>query len=202
MAEPLLRTLDGIAEPAHLVGHSYGGAVALHLARTRPWLFRSLTLIEPSAFHLLHGTRLAEISAVAARVRADLGRGDAMDGYGRFIDYWGGAGSWTAIPEDRRAALAARLGDIALEFDALLDEPAGLEDYRDIRMPTLLLQGGGTKLPSRAICRRLRATLPATRFRVVHGAGHMLPFTHREAVNAALAEHIDSNSTVTTKEAA
>src|SRR5262245_1268935 len=68
----------GLRHPVHLVGHSYGGAVALHLARTRPWLFRSLTLIEPSAFHLLNGgdiiddAALREISGVAAQAGADL----------------------------------------------------------------------------------------------------------------------------------
>src|SRR5438045_1111417 len=37
----------------HLVGHSYGGAVALRLASDRPARLLSLTLIEPVAFHLL-----------------------------------------------------------------------------------------------------------------------------------------------------
>ena len=52
----LIRSLIGrLQRPVHLVGHSYGGAVALHIARTRPELLRSLTLVEPSAFHLLRG---------------------------------------------------------------------------------------------------------------------------------------------------
>src|ERR1700759_5662393 len=37
----------------HLVGHSYGGGVALRAAIERPERIASLTLYEPSAFHLL-----------------------------------------------------------------------------------------------------------------------------------------------------
>ena len=186
----------------HLVGHSYGGAVAMHLARTRPWLFHSLTLIEPSAFHLLDGAALAEISAVAGQVKADLGRGRLMDGYGRFVDYWSGPGTWAAIAQDKRAALARKLGDIALEFDALLNDPARLDDFRELRIPTLLVQGGATKLPSRTICRRLMGAIAGIQFKVVPGAGHMLPFTHRDEVNTLVAEHLDFHSTAWQKEAA
>jgi pimeloyl-ACP methyl ester carboxylesterase len=39
--------------PVHLVGHSYGGAVTLEAARMLGSRVRSLTLIEPIAFHLL-----------------------------------------------------------------------------------------------------------------------------------------------------
>jgi len=61
-------------ERIHLVGHSYGGAVALRLASDRPARLLSLTLIEPVAFHLLgrapDGTRehdlLRDVAAIAA----------------------------------------------------------------------------------------------------------------------------------------
>ena len=37
-------------QPAHLVGHSYGGIVALYMAARQPGSVRSLVLIEPPAF--------------------------------------------------------------------------------------------------------------------------------------------------------
>src|SRR5438034_1784072 len=98
-----VRSLLGtLGEPAHLVGHSYGGAVALHVARTRPELLRSLTLVEPSAFHLLRNgdptetAALREITAVAGDARAARALGDYSGGFGRFVDYWSGPGSWAA----------------------------------------------------------------------------------------------------------
>src|SRR5262249_54735694 len=44
---------DAHDAPAHLVGHSYGGAIALRVAFSRPPRVASLALYEPVAFHLL-----------------------------------------------------------------------------------------------------------------------------------------------------
>lgn len=199
-AAPVRSILGQLSEPVHLVGHSYGGAVALHVARTRPELVRSLTLIEPSAFHLLRNgdatdaAALREISAVAADASAALAAGDYAGGFGRFVDYWSGPGSWSAMTPEKRAGYAPQLAKVALDFHALLSEPAELEDVCDIAVPTLLVQGGCTMLPSRCVCARLRVALPNASFRVVHGASHMLPVTHRDEVNALVAAHIGANS--------
>jgi pimeloyl-ACP methyl ester carboxylesterase len=182
--------------PVHLVGHSYGGGVALHIARTRPDLLRSLTLIEPSAFHLLRGgaagdtDALLEITGVAAQARAALASGDYLGGFGSFVDYWK-PGGWAAMPPEKRAAFAPQIAKVALEFHALLNEPAGIDDMRGIAAPTLLLQGAETRLPSRCVCKRLRAALPEAEFRLVLGAGHMLPVTHRDEVNRLIAAHLE-----------
>ena len=192
--------LGTLGEPAHLVGHSYGGAVALHIARTRPELLRSLTLVEPSAFHLLRNgdatdtAALREIKSVASEASAALAVGDYGGGFGRFVDYWSGPGSWAVMPHEKRAVFAAQLAKVVLDFHAILSEPAELEDVCDIELPTLLVQGGCTRLPSRCVCARLRVALPDASFRVVQGAGHMLPVTHRDQVNALIAAHIDANA--------
>ena len=51
LVEPLLEQAGG----AHLIGHSYGGAVALKLATRLPALVRSVVAYEPVLFGLLHG---------------------------------------------------------------------------------------------------------------------------------------------------
>src|SRR5882672_7303914 len=101
--------LDRLDEPVHLVGHSYGGAVALQVARAHGDALRSLTLIEPVAFHLLRGSdptdtaALREITAVADVVVRSLASGDYWRGCGHFVDYWSGQGSWAGMPADKRA---------------------------------------------------------------------------------------------------
>jgi pimeloyl-ACP methyl ester carboxylesterase len=200
-AAPIRSLLGRLKAPAHLVGHSYGGAVALHLARTRPELVSSLTLVEPSAFHLLRNgdatdlAALREITDVAADALAALAVGDYSGGFGRFVDYWSGPGSWDEMSPQKRAAFAPQLAKVVLDFHALLSEPAELEDVCDIELPTLLVQGGCTRLPSRCVCARLRMALPEALFRVIQGAGHMSPVTHREQVKALIAAHIEANST-------
>ena len=56
LADEAARTIaliDTCESKLHLVGHSYGGGVALHVALARPERIASLALYEPSAFHLL-----------------------------------------------------------------------------------------------------------------------------------------------------
>jgi pimeloyl-ACP methyl ester carboxylesterase len=101
-----------------------------------------------------------------------------------------------ALDDQMRAAFAPQLAKVVLDFHALLSEPAELADVCDIAVPTLLVQGGCTALPSRCVCARLRVALPNATFRVVQGAGHMLPITHREQVNALVAAHIAEHSAV------
>src|ERR1044071_4021202 len=53
--------LEQFLEPrTHLVGHSYGGVVALFAAARRPELVRSLTVIEPPAFGIARGVPAAD----------------------------------------------------------------------------------------------------------------------------------------------
>lgn len=66
-AEDVLGLLTG---GAHLVGHSYGGVVALLAAARRPDLIRSLTLIEPAALGL--ATHVPAVAATIDRNRAGM----------------------------------------------------------------------------------------------------------------------------------
>jgi pimeloyl-ACP methyl ester carboxylesterase len=72
-AASVVSEIDAADEPVHLVGHSYGGAVALRAAIERPARLASLMLYEPAAFHILKTspegrTALIDIDAVAAEV--------------------------------------------------------------------------------------------------------------------------------------
>src|SRR5262245_15333862 len=54
LADEAARTfelIDRSERRVHLIGHSYGGGVALHVALARPGRIASLTVYEPSAFH-------------------------------------------------------------------------------------------------------------------------------------------------------
>jgi hypothetical protein len=111
-AKPRPLSLRARQQARALVGHSYGGAVALHVAGLRRDLLRSLTLIEPAAFHLLRGTdaqAFAEITEVATSVERATASGEYLAGFGRFVDYWNGPEAWAGVPAEKRYAMAARL---------------------------------------------------------------------------------------------
>ena len=196
-AEIVLALLERVNEPPHLVGHSYGGAVALHVAGFHTELLRSLTLIEPAAFHLLRGAdtpALAEIREVAEIVRRAVTRGEYVAGFEHFVDYWTSPAAAAEVPAYKRFAMAARLPKIALEFHATLNEPTCLEDFRSMSAPTLLLHGTGSPWPTRRICDLLERILPQAQLKTIGGGGHMSPVTHRDQVNALIVAQVDSHS--------
>jgi pimeloyl-ACP methyl ester carboxylesterase len=100
--------LQRLEHPVHLVGHSYGGFVALLAAKATPERVRSLVLYDPTAFGTLGPTADADATAELARIDF---RWDATDA-GRerwlrlFVDYWGGDGAWGALREEARAEFA------------------------------------------------------------------------------------------------
>jgi pimeloyl-ACP methyl ester carboxylesterase len=190
--------IERLDEPVDLVGHSFGGAVALRLAQDRPELLKSLALIEPVAFHLLlraddaiDAQAFDEIAQVADSVARSLACGDLQKGFGRFVDYWSGEGAWAAVPEDKRGALAMRLGKVALDFWSTLTDPARLGDLADLDLPTLVIRGGTSPLPVRRIAWHLGRTLPRVQLETIDCAGHMAPLTHAADVNALIAAHLE-----------
>jgi pimeloyl-ACP methyl ester carboxylesterase len=180
----------------HLVGHSYGGAVALQFAMRQPGRLLSLVLIEPVAFHLLcddtpSSRRLfLEAIEIATLVWRATASGDYRSGMVGFIDYWNGPGSWMRLKPEVQAALARRVPKVALDFRAVTMESTPLAAYRRIAVPTLVLRGSESPGPTRRIAELLAERLPQGHLRTIEGAGHMLPLTHKDAVNAAIAEHL------------
>lgn len=188
--------LDQLGQPAHLVGHSYGGATALHAARSRAGDLLSLTLIEPAAFHLLRDgdeidqAALRDFAELTAGVTRAAGRGDYLRGFGFFVDYWNGFGTWDALSPERRTLMARGMGKLAIEAHATLGDLLRIEDFPEPAVPTLLVRGSRTTLPARRVSDRLARAWPGARQAVIEGAGHMAPFTHRREVNDLIAAHV------------
>ncbi len=88
--------LDRVGDTVHLVGHSYGGAVALAAALQHPDRIRSLTLHEPVVFHLARLAGLPDVTAGIGRMAAELTEkvqaGLPAAAAQVFIDYWRGGG--------------------------------------------------------------------------------------------------------------
>lgn len=188
--------VDGSDEPVHLVGHSYGGGVALHIALARPNRIASMALYEPSAFHLLrqmgeHGAAaFGEIAGVANRVSQGVAAGDYRGAVAAFVDYWNGSGAWDALRPSVQASLLRWAPKAPLDFWALMEEPTPSDAYRALEFPVLVLRGEHAPAPTRVIADGLSALLPNSRRMVINGAGHMGPLTHAPEVAALIARHI------------
>jgi pimeloyl-ACP methyl ester carboxylesterase len=178
-------------ERFHLVGHSYGGVVALQFAPGLARRLRSLTLFEPIPFHLLpqSAPTMPELLAIQRQVEASLARQDAGAGVASFVDYWSGAGAFERMPDERRATLCRQLPKIALEMRAVAGETTVAAVYQRITAPVCLLGGRDSPPAAHAALAALAELFPRAQRRLVN-AGHLAPATHPDLVNPLIERFI------------
>jgi pimeloyl-ACP methyl ester carboxylesterase len=177
----------------HFVGHSYGAALALEATRRLGHRVKSLTLVEPVAFHLLRQEQhpeWTEVERLGLSVLGPVAKGDDRAAAQAFMVYWLGRWRWWLSPERFKTAIAATIPKVALEFTIAIDAPTTLQDYAAIAAPTLLIVGSKTRKPARAVVDLLAAALPNASVTILKGAGHMSPFTHPAELTRLILNHL------------
>ena len=187
--------VDGAAGKVYLVGHSYGGAIALKTALARRDRLAGLILIEPSCFHLLDRDGFhrehAEIAGLRARQQEALLRDEPDASARAFLDYWMGPRTWAEMPEPRRAAIRTGMPKVVQDWIGAFDGATRIDDIRSLDVPTLLMRAKDTKTPSSRIVDLMCEALPASRLVEIKQGGHMSPLTNPEPVNAAIEDFLD-----------
>jgi pimeloyl-ACP methyl ester carboxylesterase len=179
-----------------LVGHSYGGGVALIAALVHRPRVRAMALYEPTLFSVVEqespspndvdGIRNAVVESVGA-----LERGEGTQAARTFIDFWMGRGSFDGMPERVQAATAESVRNIQGWKDALFGEPTPLGAFAALDFPVLLMTGTRSPLSSRAVVRRLAGVLPKAEVVELEGLGHMAPVTHPDTVNPLICRFME-----------
>ncbi|HVP08416.1 MAG TPA: alpha/beta hydrolase [Burkholderiales bacterium] len=181
--------------PLALVGHSYGGAVALKAALANPGRVHALALYEPTLFSLIESEKRAPNDAdgirnAVARSIGALDAGDQDAAARHFIDYWMGEGAWQNTPDARKPAIAASIANVRRWAHALTTEPATLAAFRTLDIPVLYMVGGRSTTSAHGVARLLTRALPRVEIVKFEELGHMGPVTHPEPVNAAIREFL------------
>ena len=165
-ADELAPLLEG---GAHLVGHSYGGVIALLMAVRHPASVRSLTVSEPPAFAIARGN--ADADRVVAALDAFFT--DAPEDHAEFLrGFLARVGSDVQLPEPlppdlEQGARALRAERPPWEAQIPLDELGAAH------FPKLVVSGAHHPAFD-AVCDVLEERLGAERA-VLPGAGHSLP---------------------------
>lgn len=177
-------TAEDLERPA-VVGHSYGGCVALELAARHPGLVGAVFAYEPPYAPVAPPAvreGMAEIGRRTLAAQASLGPGAAAL---TFMEGVSGAAAVAALSPAARAHVEAA-GQAAVA-DATLSgmDPQGLSR---ILCPVLVATGTASNALYADIARGLVARIPAARHVHLAGLDHMAPVLRPDAVAEAVAE--------------
>lgn len=195
IAEDIIDLLDALGiEKAHLIGHSFGGAVLAHLASRHPERVCSLTLIDtrfrafqPSRHDQRVGDEAGwELLEHMARRRVHNAAGATESG--RIFAGAGGlqtARRWLDL-----------LSSTSAREDLTRGDGLSREAIAQIRAPILAVYGerSPTLVSAQALC----DCLPQTKLVIIPGAGHFFPLNRREALLAILQTHLNESLDETT----
>ena len=194
-ARPIIEMIEALPGPAHIVGHSYGGALALHIARARPDLVQSLCLYEPTLFALLRNGEAAdkllysEIQSLTQAIQNGIEEGCSNFSAQIFTDFWGGLGAWQALSRDRRCAMVDWIAKAPNDFEALMAEPEP-ETILCGTVPTTIIVGKHTHANTLRIAEMLVSQADGVKLKFLDGAGHLGPFTFREKFELEVLSHL------------
>lgn len=130
---------DDAGGAVDVVGHSYGGATAVHLVLRRPELVRSLVLVEPLLCTLLRDAGdplFDECRCVAEGFIGHARAGQGGKAWSLSLDYRNGPGTWAGVAEKARARFLNETAQTAEGVLSNLSNPTTLDDCRRIAAGT------------------------------------------------------------------
>ena len=186
-AELVLALCDLVDGPVSVVGHSFGGAVALKAAATLGERLHRLVLLEPIPFYLLrdHGRDAAYREAQELRnyVKELGSTGDWARVAERFADYWVGPGTLAAMPEKRRESFIASIPPNYFEWDALERETTRIEEWASLPAATMVVCARDSPRSVRELFELFTIHCPRWTFTELAEGGHMAPLSRADVVN-------------------
>lgn len=190
--EQFVADLDGLLdhlalESAALLGHSFGGSIALEYAAVHPGRVRGLVAVgAPSEF--------PDATRAALRARADTVEAEGMAAVAETVARNGTAPSFQeAHPEELQALIEMLEGNDPRGYAAQCRVIADLRitgHLSAIAAPTLLLAGDRDGVAPPAANEASAALIPDARYRQVEDCGHILPWEKPDALLDAVARFL------------
>jgi pimeloyl-ACP methyl ester carboxylesterase len=160
----------GLERPV-VIGHSFGGGLALQLHQRHPALPRALVLA--GAYAGWAGSLPADEVAERVRVAEDAARAVARGDF----DPTSVPGLFSqALPPDRRALLSTVMSEVREAATRVMAYAFAEADLREalprVDVPTLLVFGDADQRSPLPVARDLHAAIPGSQLAVLPGLGH------------------------------
>lgn len=166
-----------------LLGHSFGGAVALKLlhqsVNNNSINVKTAILFEPVSFHLVR--TMPEVLAPISDLLSYLDDCSDDKVARAFIEFWNGKGSFDAFPKAVQQQFVKEAPKVMADFSALMGDEVCLSDLTSIETPVLLMQGQHSPDITRRLVHLIASNVINSDIRDVAG-GHMAPITHAKNV--------------------
>ena len=176
-----------LGRPAVLAGHSLGGAVAHHVACSRPELVRGLFLVDPPLFPRAGDGAIgvaAFFPGVRQALRAAQDDGLTAEQYAAVLRALPGPGGQGVLGDVLRAEVVREMAHEQLRLDPEIFTPAiegtllhGLDAASPLPCAVTVLRADPGRMPEFTPDdeRRFVAVNPRATVHVVPGAGHVIP---------------------------
>lgn len=169
LAARLVSALGDSPERLHVVGHSFGGQVAIEVALLVPQRVQTLTLI------CSRDTPFEEFAAAAAQLRRG-GPADADAALGRWFTAPELTAGGPVVSYARRCLQQADRASWAAALDAIASYDRA-DRVGSITIPCTLIAAELDQVSTPAAMSALAGRLPRARLHILAGAAHMTPFT-------------------------
>lgn len=169
-----------------LVGHSFGGAVAMVLANRYPNQVNAVVLYEPI---VPPGPGPAPEMRDLWSLCRQMMRLDVKSAMALFCDFWSGPDSWRRLSPRARDRLILHYPSVMLDFRQVF---TGQLDIAQPQFdgPLTIIRGDASPPLTRSMSERLSARYANARIELVSGPGHLGPATHADRVNALILDHL------------
>jgi pimeloyl-ACP methyl ester carboxylesterase len=172
--------------PAHIIGHSFGGAIALHFTLRHPELVQSLVLAEPAVSGVIDSTpendaAMKESQTVRAQMKEVFATGNAELIVKTYADHVAPGDFDKATPPERKWLLE-NAAAFQLDFNSKR-RPFTCDDAKKIIVPALVFAGNRSPVGLQRIAEITSQCISNARFVKIPQATHWMQHDQPQVFN-------------------
>ena len=178
----------------HIVGHSFGGGIALVVALRKRVPLASLTIVDAPVVELLRTMgehdHYRSVRTMTKKYFASFEKGD-KEAVATMIDFFGGTGTFASWPPRLREYAVKTTHVNILDWASAYGFTISPAVLGSINVPTAILCGGKSHPAVQRACELLAECIPGAAFSKIMEVSHFMIGTHPKKIARMVAQYID-----------